>query len=80
MKLMIRNILMNTSLVEKKMEALSPELQQEVIDFIEFLTSKNETPNNKKNNEFNFNWAGGLSDYKDKHSSVELQHKSMDWR
>ena len=33
---------------------------------------------NKKNP--TFNWFGGLSECKDKYTSVELQHKVTDWR
>ncbi|HGJ65487.1 TPA: DUF2281 domain-containing protein [bacterium] len=27
-----------------------------------------------------FDWEGGLSDLKDKYTSVELQHKVLEWR
>ena len=26
------------------------------------------------------NWAGALSDYREKYTSIELQRKSLDWR
>ena len=71
---------MNSSIVEKKIDKLSPELQKEVIDFIDFLILKNKPFSNIKKNKFNFNWEGGLSDIKNKYSSVELQHKAKDWR
>ena len=29
---------------------------------------------------FKFNWEGGLKEIKNKYTSVELQHKSMEWR
>ena len=36
--------------------------------------------NKRDKNKFKFDWEGGLSKLKDKYSSVELQHKSLDWR
>jgi hypothetical protein len=29
---------------------------------------------------FTFDWEGGLSNLSDKFSSVELQHKALNWR
>ncbi len=29
---------------------------------------------------FKFNWEGGLKEIRNKYTSVELQHKSMEWR
>ena len=29
---------------------------------------------------FRFDWEGGLSDLKEKYTSVELQHKASEWR
>ena len=34
----------------------------------------------KKKEGFKFNWEGGLSELKNKFSSVELQHKALEWR
>jgi len=36
---------MNSSMMEKKLETLSPKLQQEVIDFIDFLYDKYQKTN-----------------------------------
>ncbi len=36
------------------------------------------TPKKKKH--LKFDWAGGLAHLKDKHTSVELQHESLNWR
>jgi hypothetical protein len=55
---------------------LPPELKQEVDDFVEFLRERRSTP---KRNKPRLDWAGGLSQYRDKFTSVELQHKAMDW-
>ncbi len=34
----------------------------------------------KKTDSFKFDWEGGLSDANIKVSSVDLQHKALDWR
>lgn len=57
-------------------------LKREVLDYVEFLLSKypkqSKTAVPKKS--FKFDWEGGLADIKDKMTSVELQHKAMEWR
>jgi len=63
------------TLVEKIGE-LPPEDQREVEDFVDFLTEKKvkilkKTPN--------FSWAGASKDMRDQYTSVELQHKIMEW-
>ncbi len=69
---------MKPSLVERKLNALPDDLKREVLDFIEFLMTKRRYE--KSTSPFNFNWEGGLSGIKDEFSSVDLQHKSMEWR
>ncbi|MBC7080812.1 MAG: XRE family transcriptional regulator [Thermoplasmatales archaeon] len=42
---------------------------------------KKKIENEKKmRKSFSFSWEGGLKDIKNKYASVELQHKSMEWR
>ncbi len=69
---------MDIQSIEYKLNTLPDELKEEVLDFIDFLISKNKhktvaTP-------FDFSWEGGLSDSKEEYSSVELQHRATDWR
>ncbi|MBF0230323.1 MAG: DUF2281 domain-containing protein [Desulfamplus sp.] len=71
---------MNTQLLERKLNALPEELRREVFDFIDFIMTKATNIDTKKSGNFNFTWEGGLLEYQDKYSSVELQHKSMEWR
>jgi hypothetical protein len=33
-----------------------------------------------KGGKFKFDWEGGLSDLKEQYTSVELQHKALEWR
>jgi hypothetical protein len=55
---------------------LPPELKQEVDDFVEFLRERRARPGRNKPR---LDWAGGLSEYRGKFTSVELQHKALDW-
>jgi len=57
-------------------EQLPPELQQEVKDFVEFLLEKR-VP--KPRAELKLDWRGALRDLRDKYTSVELQHKVLEW-
>jgi hypothetical protein len=60
----------------KLMQELPDELQVEVADFARFLRESRAKP---KRTKFRLDWAGALSDLKDKYTSVELQHKALDW-
>ena len=60
-----------------KIKELSPELQQEVEDFVDFLRAKQST---RTRSEPTFNWAGVLRDEREQHTSVELQHEISSWR
>jgi galactose-1-phosphate uridylyltransferase len=62
--------------LETLIKQLPPELQEEVKDFVEFLLEKKKKPRRK----LKMNWAGALKDLKSKYTSVELQHKILDWR
>jgi hypothetical protein len=72
---------MDVEEIRVKIKKLPDHLIPEVLDYIEFLLNKyanKETVESK--NKFKFNWEGGLSKLKDQYTSVELQHKAMDWR
>jgi len=58
------------------LEKLPPDLQQEVIDFADFLLDKQRM---KQKDEFKFDWRGALRDLRNKYTSVELQHKILEW-
>jgi hypothetical protein len=68
-------------LVEEKFNLLPENLKIQVVDFINFLLTKNKIKKAKNPPaKFNFSWEGGLSELKNEYSSVELQHKAMEWR
>ena len=55
---------------------LPPELKQEVKDFAEYLLQVKARPKQKH---LRLSWAGALGDMRDEYTSVELQHKALDW-
>ena len=62
--------------ISELMARLSPQQQQEVLDFALYLAEKDNRPKRKK---LRLNWAGGLAEFKEKYASLQLQKKSMDW-
>jgi hypothetical protein len=70
--------IMMKQVVKVKLEELPDDLKKEVMDYIEFLLQK--YGKRRKKEKFSFDWEGGLSEMKDKYTSVELQHKSLEWR
>ncbi|MCE2402233.1 DUF2281 domain-containing protein [Candidatus Poribacteria bacterium] len=67
---------MESTIIEKIKE-LPPELQEEVIHFIDFLRTKRSSKQKKKPN---LKWIGGLKAYRDQFTALELQKKGADWR
>ena len=60
------------------MKGLPDELQAEVADFARFLkTSRVRRPKQEK---LRLSWAGGLQEFRDKYTALELQKKSLEWR
>ncbi|HSD59036.1 MAG TPA: DUF2281 domain-containing protein [Methanotrichaceae archaeon] len=62
--------------LEEIMAKLLPEHQQEVRDFAQFLAEKKARPKRRK---LKLDWAGGLKEFRDQYTSLELQKKSLDW-
>ena len=58
------------------MKELPTEYQKEVEDFIEFIFQKHIKKTGRK---FRLDWAGGLKEYKNKFTSLELQKKALEW-
>ena len=63
------------SLVEM-IEALPPELQQEVREFVTALARRTSRPARRLRQD----WAGALQEYRDQYTALELQRKTIDWR
>jgi hypothetical protein len=63
--------------VEVKLKRLPQYLKKEVEDFVDFLLEKRTKKNSKKPT---LNWIGGLKEFKDQYTSLELQKKANEWR
>ncbi len=70
---------MSTLQIEQKIKQLPDYLLPEIVDYVDFLLHKyGRTTQAVKT--FTFDWEGGLAHLSDQFSSVELQHKALDWR
>ena len=65
--------------INKKMKRVPPHLLPEIMDYIDFLLTKYGAASDKET-PFDFSWEGGLSDISEEYTSVELQHKALEWR
>jgi hypothetical protein len=65
--------------IEIKARELPEFLRKQVLDFMDFLSSKYKSRGDRPSG-FSFEWEDGLSDIEDKTSSVDLQHRSQEWR
>ena len=65
--------------VDMKMHQLPEDLRRQVLDYMEFLIEKNKVSRNK-GKKFKFDWEGGLSEIQGELTSVELQHRVLEWR
>lgn len=57
-------------------DRLPPDLQREVEDFARFLL---ETRGQAKGARLRLDWAGALSEFRDRYTSLELQKKALEW-
>jgi hypothetical protein len=62
--------------LEEIVSELPPEAQAKVRAFVESLRE----PGNGSPQPLQQNWAGALSDYREKYTSLELQKKALEWR
>jgi hypothetical protein len=62
-----------------KIEELPEDLRREVLDYIEFLLAKY-TGKENRTKKFRFDWEGSLSEIRGQFTSVELQHRGLEWR
>mgnify|MGYP001597099361 CR=1 FL=1 len=65
------------AIVLERIKQLPPDLHDEVIDFIDFLMTKKVAKRKKRPK---LDWMGGLKEYRDQYTSLELQRKALEWR
>jgi hypothetical protein len=63
--------------LEEIVRELPPDLRAEVRDFAEFLVAKHAR---RARRTLRQDWAGALRAHGQQETSVELQHKALDWR
>ena len=62
--------------LEDRIKDLPPDLRREVEEFADFLIDRR-VRHPREN--MTFAWDGGLADLRDQYTSVELQHKILEW-
>ena len=63
--------------LQDMIQALPPEIQAEVYDFVAFLLAREAKKHKSK---MRFDWQGALKDLRGQYTSVELQHHISDIR
>jgi len=66
-----------TKSLEELIRELPPDCKEEVRDFVEFLLERRGW---KCGGKLRQDWAGALKDLREQYTSVELQHKILEWR
>jgi hypothetical protein len=69
---------MSTRELLELFEELPSEARSQLEQFAEKLRMARHSQ--KSNDDYSFDWAGGLKELRDKYTSVELQHKASEWR
>ena len=67
---------MKANIVEK-FNQLPPDLQEKAIKYIDYLLTQKELRQKKQ---LKLDWVGGLKEYRDKYTALELQKEALDWR
>jgi hypothetical protein len=71
------NISMDFTGFIAEFESLPKQLQQQVLDYIHFLSEKHgKRSKSPRKVKFNFDWENGLEELRNKYTSVELQHQA----
>jgi len=63
--------------LEKVVKELPAVKRREVLDFAQALLAKQSKGKSRK---FKLDWAGGLREFRDQFTSLELQKKGQEWR
>jgi hypothetical protein len=63
--------------IEQVVQLLPPEIQDQVREFIESLLAEQTKPTEASKPKLD--WRGALRDFREQYTSVELQHKALEW-
>jgi hypothetical protein len=67
---------MSMNKLDEILKELPPDLQQEVLDFAEFLKQKRTRIRQKR---LRLSWAGALKEFREQYTSLDLQRKALEW-
>lgn len=62
--------------LEKQIRKLPPHLQKEVEEYIDLLLKSRDQ---KSSSKLQLGWKGALRDLRSEYTSVDLQHKLLEW-
>jgi hypothetical protein len=62
--------------LEELIKELPPQLQNEVREYAQYLVDTKAKPKRKY---LRMDWAGGLREYRDQFTSLQLQKKALEW-
>ncbi|HLV44466.1 MAG TPA: DUF2281 domain-containing protein [Aggregatilineales bacterium] len=62
--------------IEELVKQLPPDLQNQVRDYAQYLL---DTKVRRKGRRLRLDWAGGLAEYRDRFTSLDLQKKALEW-
>jgi hypothetical protein len=62
--------------LEELIKELPPQLQNEVREYAQYLVDTKVKPKRKY---LRMDWAGGLREYRDQFTSLQLQKKALEW-
>jgi len=62
--------------LDEVLAQLPPELRREVEDFARFLLERRKRPKQRRLRQ---SWAGGLREFRDRFTSLDLQRKALEW-
>jgi len=65
------------TLLDEKIQKLPPYLVKEVIDFVEFLSTKHQVTRRGK---LKFSWFGKLAEFSKDYDALKLQKQVLEWR
>lgn len=63
--------------LEELIVELPPDLKEQVRDYVEVLLQHRVMKPRRRH--LKVNWAGGLKEYRDQYTALELQKKSLEW-
>jgi len=63
--------------IEEIIRELPPDLRQQVEEFVQTLIAKQKRKTGVK---LRMDWAGGLREFRDQYTALELQKKALEWR